>query len=345
MHHRLTSILLGLLLSAQLLRSFALVREEYKLAREIIISISISIIMTTLAFWAAPKCGASFLTTTTTATASTRRSQAARRHLTTTVRNMVGTTKPAKSPVLLPHSPLGRTTPFTLTTPTTTLNGGRRWYTNHNTTTTATPGLSSLDVLKPEWTTPKQEGDHVPNVLFLCRVRVPNSAEENPFEWDYFTSRGLFAGKRCVVFALPGAFTPTCSTSHVPNFEAAFDEILELGVDQVYCVSVNDAFVMRQWGLHLGLTEDPTTGQFQKVQLLPDGAALFTRGMGMSTVWDYERGFGERSWRYSMVVNDCVIEKLFVEPGRAHNSGPDLLTVSDAEPMLDYLRDCDSDDE
>jgi peroxiredoxin len=105
-------------------------------------------------------------------------------------------------------------------------------------------------------------------------------------------------------------------------------------------LSVNDAFVMRQWGLHQGLTEDKTVGGlgFTKVKLIPDGAAAFTRGMGMSTLWDVERGFGERSWRYSMVVNDGVIEKLFVEQPLLQNSGPDPFEVSDADTMLAYLQ-------
>ena len=90
---------------------------------------------------------------------------------------------------------------------------------------------------------------------------------------------------------------------------------------------------MRQWGLHQGLQEDKTPGSlgFTKVKLIPDGAAAFTRGMGMSCVWGSERGFGERSWRYSMVVKDGVIEKLFIEQPQIQNSGPDPFEVSDAE--------------
>jgi len=112
------------------------------------------------------------------------------------------------------------------------------------------------------------------------------------------------------------------------------------GVDEVYCLSVNDAFVMRQWGLSQGLEEDKTVGSlgFKKVKLLPDGACLFTRGMGMSCTWEKERGFGERSWRYSAVVDDGVVEKMFVEGGGiTQDSGPDPFEVSDAGTMLDYL--------
>lgn len=147
------------------------------------------------------------------------------------------------------------------------------------------------------------------------------------------TTDDYFKGKRVVLFALPGAFTPTCSTSHLPGYENAYAEILKLGIDDVYCLSVNDAFVMSQWGLHQGLPEDMTPGSlgFQNVKLIPDGAAAFTRGMGMSIVWTSERGFGERSWRYSMVVNDGVIEQIFIEQPMLQNSGPDPFEVSDAE--------------
>ena len=165
-----------------------------------------------------------------------------------------------------------------------------------------------------------KEGDKVPSVVFKARVRNPAIPGSNPFEWKDVTSEELFKGKRAVVFALPGAFTPTCSSTHLPGYEKHYDEIKSMGVDEIYCLSVNDAFVMRQWGLHQGLPEEKEStanplnpGNFQKVKLLPDGACLFTRGMGMSCTWESERGFGERSWRYSAVLNDMKIEKMFVE--------------------------------
>jgi len=198
---------------------------------------------------------------------------------------------------------------------------------------------------KPEWSTPAKEGDVVPSVVFKTRVRI-ESDDENPFDWKDVTSDDLFAGKRVVVFSLPGAFTPTCSSTHVPGYHKVYDEVKSLGVDEVYCLSVNDAFVMRQWGLKLGLPEDKTLGAngFETVKLIPDGAALFTRGMGMSCVWEQERGFGERSWRYSMVVNDKVIEKLFIEGGGiTQDSGPDPFEVSDAGTMLEYLKESNKD--
>ena len=92
-------------------------------------------------------------------------------------------------------------------------------------------------------------GDAVPNVVFKARVRDPSAGGENPFKWKDVTSESLFKGKRCVVFALPGAFTPTCSSTHLPGYEKHYDEIKKCGIDEVYCLSVNDAFVMRQWGL------------------------------------------------------------------------------------------------
>mmetsp|Transcript_64610 Transcript_64610/g.76502 ORF Transcript_64610/g.76502 Transcript_64610/m.76502 type:complete len:252 (+) Transcript_64610:71-826(+) len=196
--------------------------------------------------------------------------------------------------------------------------------------------------LKTAWSTPIKEGATIPKVIFKTRVRVASDVE-NPFDWKDVTSEDYFKGKRSVLFALPGAFTPTCSSTHVPGYDAAYDEIKSLGIDEIYCLSVNDTFVMRQWGLKLGLSEDKTIGAngFEKVKLIPDGAALFTRGMGMSTLWTSERGFGERSWRYSAVIDDMKVEKMFIEGGGiTQNSGPDPFEVSDADTMLEYLRSC-----
>jgi peroxiredoxin len=155
----------------------------------------------------------------------------------------------------------------------------------------------------------------------------------------------LFKGKRAVIFCLPGAYTPTCSSTHLPGYEEAYAAIKACGIDDVYCLSVNDAFVMRQWGIHQKLELENEAGgplnpgNFKKVKLLPDGAALFTRGMGMSTVWDSNRGFGERSWRYSAVINDNKVEKIFIEgDAPTQNFGPDPFEVSDAKTMLTYLQ-------
>mmetsp|Transcript_2303 Transcript_2303/g.3153 ORF Transcript_2303/g.3153 Transcript_2303/m.3153 type:complete len:229 (-) Transcript_2303:156-842(-) len=190
------------------------------------------------------------------------------------------------------------------------------------------------------------EGGEIPNVVFKARVRDESIGGSNPFTWKDVSSADLFKGKRSVVFALPGAFTPTCSSTHLPGYETNYDLIKSLGVDEIYCLSVNDAFVMRQWGIHQGLEKEDkdasnplNPGNFKKVKLVPDGAALFTRGMGMSCIWDTERGFGERSWRYSCVINDMKLEKIFVEGGAVvQNSGPDPFEVSDADTMVKYLQ-------
>eukprot|EP00596_Hydrurales_sp_CCMP1899_P005814 CAMPEP_0119033524 /NCGR_PEP_ID=MMETSP1177-20130426/565_1 /TAXON_ID=2985 /ORGANISM="Ochromonas sp, Strain CCMP1899" /LENGTH=225 /DNA_ID=CAMNT_0006990331 /DNA_START=30 /DNA_END=707 /DNA_ORIENTATION=+ len=191
-----------------------------------------------------------------------------------------------------------------------------------------------------------KEGDAIPAVTFKARVRDEKLGGDNPYDWKDVTTSDLFKGKRAVVFCLPGAFTPTCSSTHLPGYEEAYEAIKATGIDDVYCLSVNDAFVMRQWGITQKLETEVTDatsplnpGNFKKVKLIPDGACLFTRGMGMSTTWESERGFGERSWRYSVVINDNKVEKMFIENGApVQNFGPDPFEVSDAKTMLTYLQ-------
>ena len=168
----------------------------------------------------------------------------------------------------------------------------------------------------------------VPNVTFKTRVRDEAVEGPNPFRWEDVTSDDIFAGKRVVLFALPGAFTPTCSTTHLPRFEELYDEFKAQGVDEVYCLSVNDAFVMYQWGKSLGV---------EKVKLLPDGSAVFTRGMDMLVKKD-NLGFGQRSWRYSALIEDGEVKKIFAEPGFEDDCPIDPFEVSDADTMLAYLR-------
>ncbi len=168
----------------------------------------------------------------------------------------------------------------------------------------------------------------VPNVVFKTRVRDESVGGPNPFKWQDTTTKDIFAGKRVVVFSLPGAFTPTCSTSHLPGYDAAYDEIKSLGVDEVYCVSVNDAFVMFQWGKNM---------EVKNVKLLPDGNGEFSRKIGM-LVEKSNLGFGMRSWRYSMVVNDGKVEQAFIEPGYSDNCETDPFEVSDVNTMLAYLK-------
>lgn len=174
--------------------------------------------------------------------------------------------------------------------------------------------------------------DRVPDVVFKTRVRDESVPGPNPFRWQDLSTQDLFSGKRVVLFSLPGAFTPTCSTSHLPRYEELYEEIKSLGVDAVVCLSVNDAFVMFQWGKQQNA---------QNVFLLPDGNGEFTRKMGM-LVDKSNLGFGMRSWRYSMVVNDGAIEKMFIEPGYGDNAPSDPFEVSDADTMLAYLKSVQS---
>ena len=168
----------------------------------------------------------------------------------------------------------------------------------------------------------------IPNVTFQTRVRDDAIEGPNPFEWKEVFSHEIFKDRKVVLFALPGAFTPTCSTSHLPRYEELHDQFKAEGVDEVICLSVNDAFVMYQWGKSQGA---------DKVFLLPDGNADFTREMGM-LVGKENLGFGKRSWRYSMYVKDGVIEKMFVEEGFADNCPTDPFEASDADTMLEYIK-------
>jgi thioredoxin-dependent peroxiredoxin len=170
--------------------------------------------------------------------------------------------------------------------------------------------------------------DRVPDVVFKTRVRDESIGGDNPFKWQDVSSKDIFAGKKVVVFSLPGAFTPTCSTSHLPRYEELYNEFKALGVDEIYCLSVNDAFVMYQWGLKQGA---------KNVKLLPDGNGDFSKAMGM-LVDKSNLGFGKRSWRYSMLVNDYKVEKVFSEEGFIDNCPTDPFEVSDADTMLNYLK-------
>ncbi|HEX9608787.1 MAG TPA: peroxiredoxin [Candidatus Paceibacterota bacterium] len=169
---------------------------------------------------------------------------------------------------------------------------------------------------------------HIPSVVFKTRVRDESIGGENPYRWQDVSSDEIFKGKKIVVFSLPGAFTPTCSSTHLPGYEAKYDEFKKLGIDEVYCLSVNDAFVMNQWAKHQGV---------KNVKMLPDGSCEFTRGMNMLVKKD-DLGFGERSWRYSMFVDDGEVKKVFIEPGFSNDCPSDPFEVSDADTMLSYLK-------
>lgn len=167
----------------------------------------------------------------------------------------------------------------------------------------------------------------VPDAIFHTRVRNEALGGPNPFEWRQLTSDDVFGGKRVVLFAVPGAFTPACSDSHLPGYEKNHDEFIAQGVDSVVCLSVNDAFVLYQWA---------RSRDIEKVMMLPDGNGDFTRKMGM-LVQRTSQGMGLRSWRYSMLVEDREIAKMFIEPGFRDEPPGVPVQVSNAETMLEYL--------
>jgi glutaredoxin-like protein len=162
--------------------------------------------------------------------------------------------------------------------------------------------------------TASKEGSKVPSVTFHTRVGDA---------WVDVTSDSVFSGKNVIVFSLPGAFTPTCSSTHLPRYNQLANLFKEQGVDEIVCISVNDTFVMNAW------LEDQ---EAENVRLLPDGNGEFTEQMGM-LVDKRDLGFGARSWRYSMYVSDGVIQKMFIEP----DLPGDPFEVSDADTMLKYL--------
>jgi len=170
--------------------------------------------------------------------------------------------------------------------------------------------------------------ERVPQVTFKTRVRDESIEGSNPFRWEDKTTQDIFGGKKVVVFSLPGAFTPTCSSNHLPRYDELYEEFKAQGVDEIVCVSVNDAFVMFQWGKSVNN---------QNIFLLPDGNGEFTRKMGM-LVDKANVGFGMRSWRYSMIVDDGNIEKMFVETDFGDNCPTDPFEVSDADTMMAYLK-------
>jgi glutaredoxin-like protein len=161
---------------------------------------------------------------------------------------------------------------------------------------------------------PNHEGQKVPSVTFPLRIHD---------EWVNVTTDDLFAGKTVVVFSLPGAFTPTCSSAHVPGYNALAPIFKENGVDNIICVSVNDTFVMNEWA---------KDQKAENLTFLADGNGEFTEGMGL-LVDKSSLGFGKRSWRYSMLVKDGAIAKMFIEP----EVEGDPFEVSDAETMLKYI--------
>lgn len=172
-------------------------------------------------------------------------------------------------------------------------------------------------------------GEKLPQVTFRTRVRDDSIEGPNPYRWQDVTTEDYFAGKRVVLFSLPGAFTPTCSTYQLPGFEAAAAEMGDLGIDAIYCLSVNDSFVMNQWAKSQNLTN---------VTVIPDGSGEFTDKVGMLVRKD-NLGFGPRSWRYAAVVKDGVVEAVFEEPGRCDDCPTDPYGESSPETVLAWLRE------
>ena len=170
-------------------------------------------------------------------------------------------------------------------------------------------------------------GKKTPNVTFKTRVRDESIAGDNPFRWQDTTSADYFAGKRVVLFSLPGAFTPTCSTFQLPDFEKLFPDLQTAGIDSIYCISVNDAFVMNAWGKAKGI---------ENIGLIPDGSGKFTRCMGMLVEKD-NLGFGDRSWRYAAIINDGIVEAWFEEPGFEDNCETDPYGESSPQNILAHL--------
>lgn len=159
-----------------------------------------------------------------------------------------------------------------------------------------------------------KEGQSVPQVTFHVRQAD---------EWVGLTSDEVFKGKKVAVFSLPGAFTPTCSSSHVPRFNQLWPQFKQQGIDEIICISVNDAYVMNEW---------KRDQKADNITFLPDGNGDFTEKMGL-LVNKENNGYGKRSWRYSMLVDDGTISKMFIEP----EQDGDPYGVSDADTMLAYL--------
>ena len=168
----------------------------------------------------------------------------------------------------------------------------------------------------------------VPNVVFKTRVRDESIGGDNPYRWQDVTTEELFAGKKILLFSLPGAFTPTCSTKQLPDFEKMYDDFIKCGFDDIYCISVNDAFVMNAWGKQQGI---------EKVKLIPDGSGEFTRQMGMLVEKD-NLGFGMRSWRYAAIFDSSKVLQFFPEPGKEDNCSGDPYMISKPQHMIKEVK-------
>ena len=171
-------------------------------------------------------------------------------------------------------------------------------------------------------------GWRVPVMTFKTRVRDESIGGENPYRWEDVTTSQLFPeGQKTLWFGLPGAFTPTCTNEQLPAFEKLYDQFLEKGIDKIYCVSINDAFVMNAWGKSLGI---------EKVLLLPDGSGQFTRELQSHVIKD-NLGFGVRSWRYAAIADGPHITHWFEEEGKSDNCETDPYVATVPQTILDSL--------
>ena len=167
-------------------------------------------------------------------------------------------------------------------------------------------------------------GQRIPDITFKTRVKD----KEGNFDWKDVTTCDYFKGKSVILFSLPGAFTPTCSTYQLPNFEKKFAEFSLEGIDEIYCMSVNDAFVMNAWAKDQKL---------EYVKVIPDGSGRFTRGIGMLVRKDPE-DFGYRSWRYAAHIEDCVVKKMWVEEGKMDDCPTDPYGETNPQEILEDLQ-------
>ena len=165
---------------------------------------------------------------------------------------------------------------------------------------------------------------YIPSIVFKTRVRDESIGGDNPYKWQDVSTWDLFAGKKVLLFSLPGAFTPTCSTYQLPNFEKLAPDFYAKGFDEIYCISVNDAFVMNRWAKE---------NELEYVRVIPDGSGEFTRKMEMGVQKD-NLGFGERSWRYACVVENGAITDWFIEEGKEDNCADDPYLFTNTEYIL-----------
>ena len=166
------------------------------------------------------------------------------------------------------------------------------------------------------------------NIVFHVRHRDESIGGENPYKWKEITTADYFNNKRILLFSLPGAFTPTCSTYQLPGFEKHYDAIKEHGINEIYCISVNDSFVMNKWA------QDQ---HIRNVKVIADGSALFTNYMNMLVLKD-NLSFGQRSWRYAAIINNGVVEKLWEEPGKMDNCLDDPYGETSPEKILQDIK-------